>query len=614
MAEEAGVSKALLHYYFSSRNELLARAYEYADERGRQRVWHDVESVESGSIRLRRVFDLYLSDDRNVDEDWVLWSELSSSAMFEADLRPVMEASFERWCAWVESLVRDAIDEGAIPTDADPVEVALRFTAMTEGLGSLLARKLVDRGLARRVLEGVLDEALGGRREVGATERSSPPATGYLRLLAALTRTAVQELHGLASNADEDQAIRLVCGLIDARTTAAQQFTTADEITDAASDGQAPPAAAGGAARWMPVDEVATPAVIVDIPHLDRNLSRLAAAMNDAGVAFRPDATAHGTPAIAARQQRMGAAGLAVGTTSQAEMLWQAGCRDIVIAAPVVGARNCGRVACMARAGHVAVHIDSAAAAEELAAAAARAGSTVGAQLAIDTGHGRGGLAADDFASILELARLLLDLPNLDYEGIADGRRAEVSSPAPPRDGNGNGDDRARTLVDLADWLRGEAVPVRTVAGGWTATALQLASVTGMTEMRAGAYAFEYVALGPDDPADGGIAALTVCCTVQSITRDGAIVIDAGSETLGGPGPLGDDGFAVSLDGRLRITEVGPGYGIGQPTGAVPPNVGDRVLLVPAATTVVVGLARELVAVSGGWVQEIWPVAGRLPS
>src|SRR3954468_11014574 len=63
VAEEAGVSKALLHYYFCSRDELLARAYEFADKRGRERVSRNVATVESGAVRLARLFDIYLSED-----------------------------------------------------------------------------------------------------------------------------------------------------------------------------------------------------------------------------------------------------------------------------------------------------------------------------------------------------------------------------------------------------------------------------------------------------------------------------------------------------------------------------------------------------------------------
>ena len=141
VANEAGVSKALLHYYFDSRDDLLARAYEFADKRGRDRVISDVDTVESGAVRLSRLFDLYLSDDENVSEDWVLWSELSSTAMFEPDLRPVMEAAFARWSVWIESLVADAIAEGSLRADTSRREAALRLTALNDGLGSLVARR-----------------------------------------------------------------------------------------------------------------------------------------------------------------------------------------------------------------------------------------------------------------------------------------------------------------------------------------------------------------------------------------------------------------------------------------------------------------------------------------
>lgn len=220
VAEEAGVSKALIHYYFPSRNDLLAAAYEFADRRGRDRVRSDVESVESGAVRLTRVLDLYLGDEPSHREDWILWSELSSTAFFESKLRPVMEGSFNRWTTWIQSLVRDAIDEGSIDREADPDQTAVRIIALTEGLGLLVTRELIPRETARRVLEQHLSDTFSapagreGQRDGRVTE---PLATGYLRLLAQLLRSAVEELRGLASDAAEKEAIEMVAGLIQAR-------------------------------------------------------------------------------------------------------------------------------------------------------------------------------------------------------------------------------------------------------------------------------------------------------------------------------------------------------------------------------------------------------------
>ena len=221
VAEEAGVSKALIDYYFSGRNDLLARAYEFSDDRARDRVASDVAGVESGAVRLARLLSLYLMDDPNMAEDWILWSELSSAAMFESGLRPVMEASFARWNGWIRGLVQDAIDEGSIDSAADPEETTLRLVAITDGLGSLIAKGLIDRDAARRVLTGHLDATFG--RDAGDTgdspRRGEAPATGYLRFLAQLVQSAIEQLDGLASTSEERMAIKTVSDLIESRTS-----------------------------------------------------------------------------------------------------------------------------------------------------------------------------------------------------------------------------------------------------------------------------------------------------------------------------------------------------------------------------------------------------------
>ncbi|MBV9169010.1 MAG: TetR family transcriptional regulator [Chloroflexi bacterium] len=220
VAEEAGVSKALISYYFSGRNDLLARAYEFSDDRARERVSDAFEPVESGAVRLSRVLALYLTDDPNMQEDWILWSELSSAAMFEPDLRPVMEASFVRWTDWIRGLVRDAVEEGSIDIGADADKTTLRLVALTDGLGSLLARGLIEREAAREVLAQHLDASLGrtSRSSTEGSSRAEPPAIGYMRLLAYQLQNAVEQLEGLASTSAERDAIQTVTELIRSRT------------------------------------------------------------------------------------------------------------------------------------------------------------------------------------------------------------------------------------------------------------------------------------------------------------------------------------------------------------------------------------------------------------
>ncbi|MGH2714393.1 MAG: TetR/AcrR family transcriptional regulator [Thermoleophilaceae bacterium] len=216
VADEAGVSKTLIHYYFSNRDDLLAKAYEFGDERGRERVRQRLPEQGSAVERLARLLTLYLGDEPEISEDWLLWTELSSAAVFEPELRPVMQRSFARWRSWIESLVRDAILEGVTTPDTEPGALSLRLIALVDGLGSLLVRKLIDHQQASAALNAILEQELGF-----TPAESKSPAGGrvalsstYLRLLAALAREAVTGLDTVAETPDDRAALGVVEQLI----------------------------------------------------------------------------------------------------------------------------------------------------------------------------------------------------------------------------------------------------------------------------------------------------------------------------------------------------------------------------------------------------------------
>ncbi len=217
VAEEADVSKPLIHYYFSSRDDLLVKAYEFADERGRARVRQLLPERGAAVERLAQLLRLYLGQDSEVSQDWIIWTELSGAAIFEAELRPVMVRSFQRWTGWIESLVRDAVLEGALDPDTDTRATALRLIAVVEGIGSLFVRELIERDRAVATLDATLVQELGtgaSNDRVAASERTSPSST-YLRQLAALARQAVGGLDLVAENPADSAAVHAVEALID---------------------------------------------------------------------------------------------------------------------------------------------------------------------------------------------------------------------------------------------------------------------------------------------------------------------------------------------------------------------------------------------------------------
>jgi AcrR family transcriptional regulator len=160
IASEAGVSKGLLHYYAESREKLLAETYEYADARARGRVRTEIAAATDGADQLRRLLYAYFSDDPEVREDWLLWSEFSANAGFDDDLRPRMKRSFTSWLSWLEEIIERAISDGSLVSNRKPSLIALELTAVIDGLGLQMVRGLITPEQAR----GTLGRALADFR------------------------------------------------------------------------------------------------------------------------------------------------------------------------------------------------------------------------------------------------------------------------------------------------------------------------------------------------------------------------------------------------------------------------------------------------------------------
>src|SRR5215218_2695408 len=140
---------------------------------------------------------------------------------------------------------------------------------------------------------------------------------------------------------------------------------------------------------WSSIE---TPALLVDLDLMEANIRRWQTTFDDAGVAFRPHIKTHKSPAIANCQIAAGAVGLAVAKVAEAEVFAAAGCRDLAVTYPVVGATKWRRLAELARTCTIPVNIESETAARGLSAAATAAGSVLLVHLDIDIGAHRSGL------------------------------------------------------------------------------------------------------------------------------------------------------------------------------------------------------------------------------
>jgi AcrR family transcriptional regulator len=160
IAIDAGVSPALVHYHFDSREALLAQALDYSYTRaGDARIASGELPAASHRERLRSMVGQCLPETPELAEDWVLWIELWLRAVRHPELRPVAEELYGRLHAWFAEEIAAGVADGEFAA-CDPDEVADRTLALLDGLG---VRTLIgDGGMPLERARAVVEAALAG--------------------------------------------------------------------------------------------------------------------------------------------------------------------------------------------------------------------------------------------------------------------------------------------------------------------------------------------------------------------------------------------------------------------------------------------------------------------
>lgn len=348
--------------------------------------------------------------------------------------------------------------------------------------------------------------------------------------------------------------------------------------------------------------EIPTPALVIEVASLDRNIRRMAAFFADGPCRLRPHFKAHKTPEIARRQLAAGSySGLTCATVSEAEIVADL-CDDILIANEIVGPGKCDRVAALARRLNVTIALDSVAGLEEIAAAARHARATVGVLIDLNVGQTRCGVMPGEPA--LALARRVTETDGVRLRGVMgyEGHLQPVRNRA---ERETRTRDAMAGLVDTARLLRANGLPCDVVSGGGTGTHDISGRIPGITEIQAGSYALMDSDYGELDlPFE---QAFFLLGTVVSRPDAGRCVADCGHKACtkdhGNPTVVGIEGASViSLNDEHA-------------TIALPPNstiaVGDRVRLRPSHTDPTVNLHDVFYALEGDRVVDIWPIAAR---
>jgi len=360
--------------------------------------------------------------------------------------------------------------------------------------------------------------------------------------------------------------------------------------------------------RKLTLDELETPAAVVDVDRMRANLRRAGEYCRAHGLAWRPHAKTHKVPELAAAQVEAGAVGVTVATPREAEVMSTA-VDDVLLAYPPFGALVLERLMEVADGRRFTVALDSMEALRGLATAARQAGRRVGVLVEFDAGMHRVGVQTPEEA--VALAREAAGLDGVEYRGVMfyPGHvRQHVSRQDAPLA------ELAATVRRFIGALGDAGLAPQVVSGGSTPTFWRSHEIGVMTEVRPGTNIFNDRTTAEIGACGWGEIAYSVLATVVSTAVPGQAVVDAGSKALAREELRADGGGYGALLDRpgIVVKAVSEEHGLLDLSATDwRPRLGDRVRVVPNHVCASVNLQEHLRGVRRDEVVETWTVQGR---
>lgn len=349
-----------------------------------------------------------------------------------------------------------------------------------------------------------------------------------------------------------------------------------------------------------------TPALLVDLDIMEKNLRRMADFAASCHVALRPHAKTHKVPEIAKMQLEAGAKGICLQKVSEAEVFAAAGLNDIFITNEIAGKQKLDRLASLALKCDVAVAIDNEDNAHELSKSCAEFGSEVSVLVDVDVGLHRCGVGPDRagrLASYASKQKGLVFKGVMGYDGhVGHGEtneeRARLANEAM---------DKISLAKDDIKRVGGLETEVTSVGGSistWTD-----AKRSEVTEVQPGMYIFNAVNLVEAEVATVADCALTVLSTVMSRPTEERAIIDAGSKAFHFdhsryPWLVGLDGSEIYSfsEEHGNVALKGKGKSL---------RIGDKVEAIPYHCCTCINQHDELIGVRNNRVEKVWKIAAR---
>ncbi len=359
--------------------------------------------------------------------------------------------------------------------------------------------------------------------------------------------------------------------------------------------------------------DIDTPALLIDLDCLERNIEDMASFARHKGINLRPMVKTHKSPDLAKMQIEAGAKGILLAKLGEAEVMADAGVKDINIAYPLIGEQKLSRAVSLIKDRGVKLRltVDDVKQIEPLSAKGVSEGIVFSVLIKIDTGVHRLGLPRGE--RVIELAKRIEELPGLSFQGIST-HAGHVYTARSRDEIEKVGIAEGEIMVGVRDDLEKAGIKVDTVATGSTPTAKISGNVKGVNEIRPGNYIFydaKQVSLGV---VDAKRCAATVLATVISRPAPDRAVIDAGSKALSSdPGAEAIPGFGLVV-GRddLLVKKLSEEVGVvelTEPKRSL--EIGGKLEIIPNHICVVFNLFDEAYGIRNDRVERTFPISAR---
>lgn len=348
--------------------------------------------------------------------------------------------------------------------------------------------------------------------------------------------------------------------------------------------------------KW--IDVIETPAVLIDLDVVERNIAKGQEQADRLRYKFRPHIKTHKLPLLAQAQLAAGAIGVTSQKIGEAEVMADAGIGDILITFNIVGPKKLERLRRLAGRTRLSVTADNLAVVEGLVAAFADVATPLTVLVECDTGMNRCGVTTPEQAT--QLAKAIDAAKGLRFGGLltypAVGRFDEASVWL----------DEARALCQAA------GIEVPEVSSGGTPDFYKLEPDARLTEYRPGVYIYNDRSLVANGACSVEDCALTVAATVVSRPSPDRGALDSGSKMLTSD-LFGLDGHGLVV-GRpeVSIPRLSEEHGhLAISGGQSGPAVGDVLRIVPNHACVVSNMVDHVHFVRGEFYVRKEPVAAR---